>query len=486
LAFNLCPLRANPFAPLDALLVTGRAWATTVRVPGEFAGTLLRPGDRHTFAFELAKGQTIRVRSEKGRSPTDLELILLDRVGRELQRATESPDDLNFEFTAPTAAMYGLSVRDQLHDGGPAFTYRLTVRDAPYPPKLVAEVEGLTIPQGSWQPVPIVVTRTGSAGPIKLKLLGAPPGLRLTPTEIGEKEATVVCRLEADGSVPAGLATVQIAAETTRPDGRTETTLVRARPLIDRQLVNVDLIPIALREDQKRLPPALADRFAVQVTPPAPFEIDLPDSAVTLARYQHAEFPIMTTRKPGFTGPITFAAKGGQLADKSEGRTRVYAEFEEATAGKPRVTGSIYSRILSNLGKTRIEVSATGTQSGRRVTLFRTFELNLVPAFAIAAEPMKITLAPGASARIRVKATRVKTFDGPVTIHLPMVEGLTLPEAVTIPRGQDGAGVEVKAGPTTNPGHYGVQHHTTATVSGFEEEVRGGLFEFDVAPPVKK
>ena len=35
--------------------------------------------------------------------------------------------------------------------------------------------------------------------------------------------------------------------------------------------MNVDLIPIALREDQKRLPPSLADRFAVQVTPPAPF-----------------------------------------------------------------------------------------------------------------------------------------------------------------------------------------------------------------------
>jgi hypothetical protein len=486
LVFNMSPLRANPFAPLEALLLTGQAQATMVQVPGELAGSLLHPGDRHTFAFELAKGQSVHVRSEKGRSPVDLELVLVDRVGRELRRATETPDDLSLEFTAPTEGLFGLVVRDQLHDGGPAFTYHLTVRDAPFPPRLVAEVEGLTIPQGSWQPVPIVVTRTGPPVPIKLKLVGAPPGLRLTPTEIGEKEVGVVCRLVADGSVPVGLATVQIAAETIRPDGRTESTLVHTRPLIDRQLVNVDLIPIALREDQKRLPSTLTDRFAVQITPPAPFEVELPEPAVTLARYQRVEFPIVTTRKAGLTGPILFAAKGGQLADKDEGRTRVYAEFEEATAEKSRVIGSIHSRILSNIGKTLIEVSATGTQDGRTVTLLRTFELNLVTAFAITAESNKLTLQPGSSARVRVKATRAKTFDGPVRIHLPTISGLTLPETVTIPKGQDHGDVEVTAPTTVSPGRYSVQHQTTATVSGFEEEVRGQLFEVEVPAPKKK
>jgi hypothetical protein len=485
LAFNLSPLRANPFAPLDLLLV-GRAQAVPATVPGELAGVLLRPGDRHTFAFDLAKGQSVHVRPEDVGSSADLDVTLVDKVGRELRRAADTPAGLALEFTAPAAGVYGLAVRDQLRDGGPAFRYRLAVRDAPFPPRLVAEVEGLTIPQGSWQPVPIVVTRTGPPGPIKLKLLGAPPGLRLTPAEIGEKEAAVVCRLEADTSAPVGLATVQIAAETTRPDARTDTTPVRTRPLIDRQLVNVDLIPIALREDQKRLPESLADRLAVQVTPPAPFEVELPEPAVTLARYQHADFPVVTTRRPGFAGPITFTATGGQLADKNEGRTRVYAGFEEATAARPRATGSVHSRILSNTGKARIEVSATGTDDGRRVTLVRTFELNLVPAFTITVEPAKLTLWPDGVARIRVKAARVKSFDGPVTVHLPTANGLTLPETVTIPKGQDGADVEVRAAATINPGQYGVQHHTTATVSGFEEEVRGGLFEFEVPPPVKK
>jgi len=53
-------------------------------------------------------------------------------------------------------------------------------------------------------------------------------------------------------------------------------TLVRTHPLIDKQIINVDLIPHALREDQRRLPPSLTDRFALQVTPPAPFKSSCP------------------------------------------------------------------------------------------------------------------------------------------------------------------------------------------------------------------
>src|SRR5205085_11876117 len=118
------------------------------------------------------------------------------------------------------------------------------------------------------------------------------------------------CKLSAASDAPLGLHTLQILARSaTVADA--PPTLVRTRPLIDKQIVNVDLIPHALREDQRRLPPALADRFAVQVTPPAPFTVELPETLVTLGRYQHADFPIVTTRVPGFDGPITFSAKGG-------------------------------------------------------------------------------------------------------------------------------------------------------------------------------
>src|SRR5262249_40032180 len=155
----------------------------------------------------------------------------------------------------------------------------------------------------------------------------------------------------------------------------------RTRPLVDRQLLNPDLIPYSLREDQRRLPPSAADRLALQVTAAAPFTVELAELTVTLPRYQHADIPIVTTRRPGFDAPITFTARGGQLADKNEGRTRVYAEFPEATAKDLKVSGGVHSRILANVGKTRIEVLASTVHEGRRVTLVRTFELEIRTAF---------------------------------------------------------------------------------------------------------
>lgn len=484
--FNLSPLKANPFLAVDALLTAGRLQATTAKVPGVLCGVLRRPGEREAFLFELAKGQRIGVTAEaKGlNSPADLELVLTDRFGREQRRGTEAKDELTLDFTANTPGMYGLTVRDQLRDGGDAFAYRLTVRDGPLPPSLVAEVEGLAVPQGTYQPVPITVTRNGVVGPIKLSLVGAPPGLTLTPDVIPEADTAIVCRLEAGGSVPLGVYAVQVVAEV----GGTKT-LVRTQPMIDKQHINVDLIPLALREDQKRLAPSLTDRLAVQVTPPAPFTMDLPEPKVTLARYQRAPVPVATTRIAGFDGPITFTAKGGQLADKNEGRTRVYADFPNATPAEPKVAGVIVSKILSNVAKSRIEVSGTATHQGRRVTLTRTFELNLTTAFAVTGEPAKLSLLPGESARVRVLANRVKTFDGDVTVHLPAINGLNLPETLVIPKGQPGVDLDIRVAPDCPANRYSIQPRSTGTVDGFEEEHRGTLVEVEVKkaePPKKK
>jgi hypothetical protein len=484
--FNLSPLRANPFLSVDALLSSGHSQATFAKVPGVLCGTLRRPGERQAFLFELAKGQQISVRGEAKslNSPADLEVVLTDRFGRELRRGTEAGDQSRLDFTASAAGHYGLVVRDQLRDGGEAFAYRLTIANGPLPPTLVAEVEGLTIPQGSYQPIPIEVTRTGTTGPIKLTLLGAPPGLTLSPNIIDEKEPSVVCRLEASSSTPLGLHTIQILAET-----QTSRFLVQTQPLIDKQLINVDLIPITLREDQKRLPPSVTDRLGVQITPPAPFTMELPEKSITLPRYQRANIPIVTTRIAGFDGPIAFNAKGGQLADRNEGRTRVYADFPDATASARNVNGAIVSKILSNLGKTRIEVSGTGVHDGRRITLTRTFELNLTTAFAIAAEPVKLSLLPGEAAKVRVVANRVKTFDGEVAIQLPTMNGLQMPERVIVQKGQSSAEIEVRATADAQPGQHNVQLYATAQVDGFEEEQRGNLLTVEVRkvePPKKK
>ena len=478
LGFNLSPLKVNPFLSLDALILTGRAQAQRAQAPGVFCGVLGKPGERHVFQFELTKGQVIHVRGEARvlNSPAELELILIDRTGRELKRSVERRDEALLDFTAGAPGVYGLLVRNQLRDGGNSFAYRITVKNGPFPPDMTADAEGLTVPQGSYQAVPIDIARNGTTGPIELKMLGGPAGLKLVHDPIGEKDNSIVCRLAADDTTPVGLYSVQIQAESSGGP-----TLVRTQPLIDRQLVNVDLIPHALREDQRRLPSSLTDRLAVQITPRAPFTMELPESTITLPRYQQANIPIVTSRSPGFEGPIVFRAKGGQLADKNEGRTRVYAEFPEATSKQLRVAGSIHSKILSNTGKTRIEVIGTGAYQGRRVSLTRTFELNLVPAYSFSFEPAKVSLLPGATTKIRLLAVRQRSFDGAVTVKLtPTIQGVMLPESIVVPKSEPGVDVEIKAAVDATPTKQNLQTIATALVNGFEEEQRGGALEVEV------
>src|SRR5206468_3731759 len=110
---------------------------------------------------------------------------------------------------------------------------------------------------------------------------------------------------------------------------------------------------------------------------------------------QHAEFPVVINRFPGFAAqPFTFSAKGGQLAAKEEGRTRVYAEFTPKKGDEHLVVGSIHSKILTNLGKHRVDVTIVGVnpKDGRRVALLRTFDLEIRSAFAVAAEPSSTKL----------------------------------------------------------------------------------------------
>ncbi|HUR52526.1 MAG TPA: hypothetical protein VMZ71_00205, partial [Gemmataceae bacterium] len=181
LAFTLSPFRTDPFLTLDRLIHTGRYPATPATIPGTLAGVLRRPNGRDVFLLKLEKGQRVFVRGEAKslNSPAELELSLTDRLGREVRRGNEVRDEVTLDYTAGAAGDFGLVVRDQLRDGSDGHAYRLALRTDPFPPQVTAEVEGLTVPRGSYQPVPILVTRNGADGPLALSLEGAPPGLTL-------------------------------------------------------------------------------------------------------------------------------------------------------------------------------------------------------------------------------------------------------------------------------------------------------------------
>ncbi len=481
------------------------ATLVSAKVPATLNGVLGKPGDVDWFAFELAKDQKLNVQgiARTIGSAADLELVLFNADGREARRVDDTDlDEASFDFKADKAGLYRLQVRDLARDGGPEFAYRIDVRAGGPQFQLLAEAAELTIPQGTYQPLSLKVTRTEFNGEIQLELRGAPAGMTLEPNVIPADAIEFVGRVivapssltlrvgSASGKAPdsesqaTGLHSLQVIGTASVEGGTALQGITKTKPLVDRQLKNVDLIPYALREDQRHLPPSLTNQIAVMITPPPPFNVELPESLIKLTRYQTAEFPIVTTRSAGFTAPITFTVTGGQIGVEAEERNQLYARFTPATADRLTSSGTFFNRILTNLAKHRVDLTASAEVNGHRVNLIRTFRLEVQSAFQPTIEPALPTAEPGGIVRFKILANRVATFDGPVTFTLGPQSGFTFPENVTIPKGAESVDVELKADPKLNPGRHNLRQQVAGFVGKYEESFNLPNIPIEITKPM--
>ncbi len=479
------------------------ATLVAAKVPATLNGVLGKPGDVDWFAFELAKDQKLSIQglARTIGSAADLELVMFNADGREARRVDDTDlDEASFDFKADKAGTYRLQVRDLARDGGPEFAYRIDVKEGGPQIQLLAEAADLTVPQGTYQPLALKVTRTEFNGEIQLELRGAPSGVTLEPNVIPAGATDFVGKLVAAPSTPEGLFSLQVIARSDRnhavegkgaADGNdsinrvsTSVTIAKTKPLVDRQLKNVDLIPYALREDQRHLPPSLTNQIALMIRPPPPFEVELPEALIQLTRYQTAEFPIVTKRSAGFTSPITFKVTGGQIGVETEERNQVYARFTPATPERLTASGTFFNRILTNLAKHRVDLTATADVNGHRVNLIRTFTLEVQSAFKPTIEPELPTTDPGGTVKVKLLANRVATFDGPVTFTLGPQSGFTFPETVTIPKGAESVEVELKADPKLNPGRHNLRQQVAGFVGKYEESFNLPNIPIEIKKPV--
>jgi hypothetical protein len=485
--------------------------ATLAVVPTTLNGVLSRAGDTDWFQFELAKGQAINVRGAASRfgSPADLELVLFeptkDGKGREARRIDQTTvrnternttfvNDANFSFTARSDGVHSLLVNDLSRRGGTAFAYRVRVENAHPELRLESEVARLTVPQQSFQPVPLKITRSGFKGPIELSLLGAPKGIALEPSTIPEDATEFVCRLTATDQASVGLATIQILGRFQKEqeeDGQEEAVAIEAiastHPLIDRQIRNKDRILLALRPDQRRLPFSLSDRIALQITPPPPFDIELPDQDVLLPKYQTAAFRIVTKRRSGFSAPLKFHVRGGQIGDEAEERVSVFARIPDATLKSSRVEGTLFTRILARYEKRRIDVTATGRHAGHNVSLTRSFTLDVRTAFAPKFDPATLDVEPGQTVLVKVPANRVPTFNGLVTLTDSNPQSAFVYQPVIeIPPGKAEVEFKLQVKPDTAARRYQLRFESVGYVGKYQERLRSPILTINVKQPKKQ
>lgn len=475
--------------------------ATLVTVPGTLSGLINAPGDRDCFAFQLTKGQTLNVTAETREigSAADLELVLYQPDGREVKRIDDAtfrfkkqtvPLEARFTIAARTDGLHWLMVREVAADGGPSFAYRIDIAEPKPKLTLTADVSRLTVPQKSWQPIPIKVTRERLNGLVELELIGAPLGISLQPSTIPADTVETVCRLVATGDAPQGISTLEIVGRWKSEDGMSNAeAIVSVHPMIDRQQIDKDRRYYSLRDNQLRLPPSLTSRFALMITPPAPFSVEPATESIVLTKYQTASFGITTQRDVAadFDAPIVFRATGGQIGVEEQERDNVFAHIPDATISRPNVEGIFYTRINTRYEKARVDLSATTEFGGHEVTLFRTFDLDLRSAFKPTFELASGPVEPGGVAKFKVLANRTSTYDGEVTIVPSQNSGLQIPEKIVIPAGQPFVELEIPIPTDRRPGRINIRCESTGNVGRYEEHLREPNLTIDVKKPeVKK
>ena len=457
---------------------------TLAQVPVNLHGVIDRANDVDYFSLQLKKGQKLKLRSEtRGMgSPADLELAIYNAKGEQLRQVDDSGfEDATFSFTAPADGRYQLRVVDVVGQGGSAYAYRIEIRERQPAIKLQSEIGRIAIPQGTWQPLLLQLSRVDYQGPVALALVGAPEGLHLREATIEAKAKQLVARLEVDASVPTGVYTLQVTGTVEHKD-KTLLAIARTQPLVDRVPTGRGPHgePFELREDQRRLPPSLTDRIAVVVLPAAPFDFTLPDAEIILPRYVHNDFRIETTRKPEFGGPITFVARGGQLEEDRLVPPRILSKIPAATVENTAVTARLTSGVNTATTRHRVTITATAKQGQRTIHLTRTFELDTRVGFQPSAEPKKVELLAGEKAKIKLHANRLTPFDGPLTVKLSKVKGIQIPASINLAQGEKTVEITLETARDLKPGNYKVSLSGEAKIAKFAEQSGGGQIEITV------
>src|SRR6185436_6286168 len=104
-------------------------------VPGVLCGVLESSGERDLFAFQAAKGKSVRFKAitRSAGSPAIVSLRILDAAGKQLaESAVTESDEPVLAFAPPADGTYRLAVEELVGRFGSDFVYAVEARTGPH------------------------------------------------------------------------------------------------------------------------------------------------------------------------------------------------------------------------------------------------------------------------------------------------------------------------------------------------------------------
>jgi hypothetical protein len=376
----------------NVLCPPGRSVTCPTELPAALNGILEKAGDVNTFRFTAKKGQAWRVQvfSRTLGAPVDPKIWI--RAANNPKNILEADDsrlvDLGFPstrgnwhtkdqmdpvvvFRPPADGEYLLGIEDATGTGGPDHVYRIEIeplRDTVYTHITtpdgyqIPRLAGLIVPKGNRWTLDVQLAQglgNNYKGEIELQAVGLPRGVSMIAPRFG-KGAT---RLP-----------VQFVAT---PDAEPQAALIEllARP-VDRSvpLDTGSRQGFALTNRPGELPWhfVFLDRYALAVTEPAPFHIELEQPPIPLAQSGDLLLKVKVVRHADFKDPIEMqpdwlppgVSKGATVtipAGKDEATFAIQADAKAAPGvyqiAMNASTATAGSDAYSGVGRVRVSSS---------------------------------------------------------------------------------------------------------------------------------
>lgn len=385
--------REKPEEPID------------ISLPAVVNGRIKVPGEIDRFALSVEPGEKLIakvVASELG-SFLDGYLRIYDAAGKELASAddTDGQPDPRLEFAVPGGVeRIVLSVHDLHAGGGGGYGYRLTVKRQSPDFYLEAALDSINLSRGKSTAFTVDVKRQAYDGPITLRPVSLPDGVRFEGGTIRAGQTRAVVVLSSDS--------------TARFDRFPLT--IRGEGSADTPVRYVGKTVVLAKDGERSVSDWRVEGVALALAESAPFDLAYaqPGGVTELVLGQSNPLPLGVQRIHG-TGEIALSVLTN-LAGVS---------FANGKVGAQDTTASVTANVAANAPLGRVGdavVIGTGLAAvGRQQTLRLStglFEAKVVSPFEIELVTSSVEVVQGSESVIRGRVTRRHPFGGVVTVRV--------------------------------------------------------------------
>jgi len=415
-------------------------------MPLVFDGIIEKKGDVDWFSFTAKKGKDISVKVDARslRSPLDSLLEVYDDKGKLIRRQDDSPGpDATINFKTAKDGSYFVRIHDHLKNGGPDYTYRISVIERP---RLISldrpsqdgrqrdEIgQALTISKGAKRFCIMNVKRDRVSGSDTIHFEGMPAGVTAKVLKYKKNAGTVPVILEAKADVKEQVffASPKIKIESGQNGG-----FVQHLP------INYSGGGNGGTYIMHRL-----EKFTLGIADKTPFKVRLEKNSLPLPKYGYHDIKIHVDREKGFDAEVEI-----RLAYRQDGLSGI--DRIKLKKDQKSTTYRINAAGNAPEGDWPVIFTAKANHKGRSYEICEEYNLNIIPNFIAAKMNLQSFRQGDKGTTVEVNLSQLKPFEGKAKVVLRGLSSTLKTNEVTIDKNSKNAVFTLDVDPKARRGTH--------------------------------